>query len=263
MNIFQPSEIVNIYSTSGQIRAGRKFSQTFVLAIMAGIILALTAAGTSYLASGFESLPLRRLVTGLIFPFGLSIIGLLGAELFTGNCLLVIPLQLNKISIGAMCRNLVTVYLGNLVGSLLIVLIWVRIQPAGQATDVYRQFITGLGNIKYSLSGDQLLLSAILCNVLITTAVLCSLTSKDPVGKVVGSFLPVSLFIFGGYEHCVANMFYLPLDFVLTGGRDVGQLVLNFLIVTTGNMIGGTILGIMFLTGAGHVKNQQGDKNDV
>ena len=175
---------------------------------------------------------------------------LAGSELFTGNCLILIPVLSRRVAPAAMARNLVVVYLGNFLGGLL-----------AAAGVVYSHTLDLFGGklaagaiataaAKCSLSPGDAFLRGVLCNLLVCLAVWMAASAKEPAGKVAALFFPIFLFVLCGFEHCVANMYYIPAGLMAQGlpeyaagavpALTLGNFVVkNLLPVTLGNLLGG------------------------
>jgi formate/nitrite transporter len=175
---------------------------------------------------------------------------LAGSELFTGNNLMVISLLERKITLPQMLIAWLTVYVGNLVGAVLVA--WLTV--AGGTFGAYYEALVATAAAKTSLTFGEAVLRGILCNVLVCVAVWMAMAAKEPAGKVLGLFFPIMVFVLCGFEHCVANMFYIPAGLMasvrygvtaegLTWGTFLGR---NLLPVTIGNIIGGGGLGALF-----------------
>ena len=235
----------------------------FLLAVMAGIYIALAGVGASVAPVSIEPASVAKLVGACLFPAGLTFVLLAGSELFTGNCLLVLPLLQKEIRPGAMLRSWIIVYAGNFLGSLLIA--W-----AVTAGHTFSLFDNGLAvsairtaAAKCSLAFTDAFLRGILCNLLVCLAVWISFAARDVTGKIAGLYFPILLFVLCGYEHCVANMYYIPAGLfsladsgyaqaAAAAGVDTASLSwANFLLchllpVTLGNIVGGTALGVVY-----------------
>ncbi len=258
MNLFSPAEIAKNYITTGQNKANMPFAKMFVLAIMAGVFIGL--GGVACTVSGV-SIPfpsVGKLIGAMLFPGGLTMVLLAGGELFTGNCLLSIPLLEKKITVGQMIRNWIVVYLGNLVGGLLVAAGMVYSHTLSLFGNGYAVSAISTAASKATLSFGDALIRGIFCNFLVCLAVWISFAAKDVAGKIIGLFFPVMIFVLAGFEHSVANMYFIPAG-LLGKGIDVyaqaavdagvelsgltwsGFFVTNLIPVTIGNIIGGAI----------------------
>lgn len=258
-----PAEIAKNYLTIGKNKASLPFGKMFPLALLAGMYIALAGVGATTAAVTVENASIAKLIGACIFPAGLTLVLLAGSELFTGNCLLSLPLLNGEIRFTQMLRSWGIVYLGNLLGGLFIA--W-----AMTAGHTFSLFGSGLAvsavqtaAAKCSLSFGDAFIRGILCNLLVCLGVWIAFAAKDVAGKIVGLFFPILLFVLCGYEHCVANMYYIPAGlFALTdpsytqaaaaAGIDVSALtwgnffLTNLLPVTLGNIVGGSGLGAIY-----------------
>lgn len=227
-------------------------AKLLVLSMLAGAFIAF---GALYFCVflGDPSMPfaVQRIVGGLCFSLGLVLVLCCGAELFTGNMLMVCALASKKIAAGAMAKNWVLVWLGNLAGALTAVAL------------VYFAHIAdmnggGVGNAMVSVAVSKvtpdwitLFFKGILCNIFVCLAVWIGFATRTVVDKVVGILLPISAFVACGFEHCVANMFFLPMGLLAKGAGfgaqidasalDLGGVFYNISAATLGNIVGGVI----------------------
>ena len=227
-------------------------AKLLVLSMLAGAFIAF---GALYFCVflGDPSMPfaVQRIVGGLCFSLGLALVLCCGAELFTGNMLMVCALASKKITAGAMAKNWTLVWLGNLAGALVAVAL------------VYFAHIAdmnggGVGNAMVSVAVSKvtpdwitLFFKGILCNIFVCLAVWIGFATRTVVDKVVGILLPISAFVACGFEHCVANMFFLPMGLLAKGAGfgaqidasalDLESVFYNISAATLGNIVGGAI----------------------
>lgn len=247
-----------------KMSAGMTLGKSF----FAGLMIGLGAAGSSVAAHNIANVGVARLTAAVVFPVGLMMVILMGAELFTGDCLLAIGLPEKDISVAEFIRTLTLVYLGNLIGG---VVLSVLIVMSGQLD--YSNGLLGAYTIKVALGKVGLtpmkaISSGILCNILVCAAVIMAVCAKDITGKLLVSFFVIMLFVTAGYEHCVANMYYITAGLlaklnphyvdvaVETYGLQIEQIGLlniknmivnNLIPVTIGNIIGGScFVGLPF-----------------
>lgn len=247
-----PAQIANTYVTVGVNKAKLPPAKMFVLAIFAGFFIAIAGASATIASATIPEPSTARLINALIFPGGLIMVVLAGSELFTGNNLLIIPLLEKKIRISELFRSWIIVYLGNLAGSLFVAALFVYSHAAGLFGGQLAQTLVNTAATKTSLSFSDAFLRGILCNILVCIAVWITIGASTAVGKVIGLYLPIAIFVLGGYEHCVANMFYIPAGIFSSGayqlasdGLNWGSFFLkNLLPVTLGNLAGGMLVGI-------------------
>ena len=209
-NFLSPLKVLEAYSEAGVKKFGKKFLPCFLLAVLAGALIALAAAASSTAAHTASSVGAGRLISGMLFPFGLSIVILSAAELFTGNSLIVISLLDKKVSFRSMLRNWLIVYSGNFLGSVLIAALCAYCGQLNYSEGALALYTMKLAEAKASMPFFNGFFSGIACNVLVCLGVFCSMTARDTSGKILGAFLPVALFVLCGFEHCVANMYYIP-----------------------------------------------------
>lgn len=259
--MLSPGEFVPFYAQVGAKKATNRTGRLALSAVLAGFLIASGAVVANTAGHGLTNAGVSRVVCGLLFPFGLIMVILTGAELFTGNCLITISLLEKKATLAGMARNLVTVYLGNFVGSLLLAAAIVysgQLELSGGALAVHT--IRTAAN-KCALPFGRAVVLGILCNILVCAGVMCSLCGKSLPGRAIGAFVPVSFFVIGGFEHCVANMYYIPAGMLAAGvpeyaalAQDAGVnltvlspmgLAANLIPVTIGNIIGGCGFGAL------------------
>ncbi len=244
-----PAQIAAAYEAAGTSKTKLPFGKAFLLGIMAGAFIALGGLG-SQIASVTAATPsAARVISSVVFPIGLFMVLVGGAELFTGNCLIIIPVMTKKTTFAGMFKNWIPVYLGNMVGGLLIALIAAFSHTYSFADGSLAQLVVNTAVTKANISFSDGLLRGILCNVLVCMAVWCSFAADELAGKILALWLPVMLFIIGGFEHCVANMYFIPAGMLAsmvhgieTEGLSLfGYFVTNLIPVTIGNIIGGSI----------------------
>ena len=243
MGINSPAEILDIWIGNGVKKANLPVYKMIVLGILAGVYIGfgvfVFTLATSVGGDAFQSM-LAKLVGAALFPVGLMLVILCGAELFTGNNLLVLALMSKKITAGQMLRNWGVVYIANLAGSVLIAFFFAR---SGLLQDAAAERAVAIAVSKTSLPFSEAVVRGVLCNMLVVLACWLQASSKEMVGKVLGIWFPIMLFVFAGFEHCVANMTYIPLSIFL--GADVtwgAFIVSNLIPVTIGNLIGGAVI---------------------
>lgn len=266
MNLFTPVEVIENYCGAGKTKADRGAGKTILLAILAGLFIAFGAAFANTASHAIDNVGVARMVSGLLFPVGLIMVILLGAELFTGNCLICTSVLNRQVTVLRMLRNWLLVYVGNFIGSLIL--------AAGCAFSGQFNYSAGglavytikVAAAKCSLSFGPAVVLGIFCNVLVCAAVLCSLSAKDTTGRFFGAFFPVAAFVTCGFEHSIANMYYVPAGLfammnpeyaalAAEAGIDTAALTwgnffgVNLLPVTIGNIIGGAALGVALYYG--------------
>ncbi len=259
-----PAEMARRAEYVGVRKAEAKTLEVFALAILAGAFIALGALfATTVTAGTGVAWPygVTRLLAGLVFCLGLILVVVGGAELFTGNNLIVMAWASRKVTTGALLRNWIIVYFGNFVGAL------------GTAVLVYvaRQYTFGGGavgstalsiaNTKVQLGFGQAIVLGILCNALVCLAVWLTFSARSTIDKIAAIIFPITAFVAAGFEHSIANMYFIPIGLLIkqfdpafaaktaeTAKLDLSGLtwsaffVNNLTPVTIGNIIGGVVL---------------------
>ncbi len=229
------------YCAAAEKRVTQSLPRLLLLGALAGAFIAF--AGVAASIGGALG---GKLASATIFPIGLTMVLLAGSELFTGNCLFLMPLLRRNITAGHMLRNWVAVYLGNLLGSVAVAFLVVQCG----ALDGIAEAAVAAAVTKAALPFGVALLRGVLCNFLVCLAVWMAFCAQSAGGKVVSLFGPIFLFVLCGFEHSVANMYYIPAGIFLAEKGEVTWLSLwqNLLPVTLGNMLGGCGLGgILYL----------------
>ena len=264
----RPDQILEKASATYEKKARQNIKKTLVLSFIAGIFIALGAVASTLASFNLLSDPnkigLGKLIQGLTFTPGLIFVLIAGGELFTGNNLMAIAFLDKKISVGDLLKSWLIVYFGNFIGSIFVAFL---IYKSGQwqiADNDLAARVILIANQKINLSFSQGMILGIFCNFLVCLGVWMALGAKDYVGKVLSAIFPVVAFVVSGFEHSVANMYYIPAGifaknipaFVEKTGLSLDELShLNFLNmftknlipVTLGNIIGGAILvGLLY-----------------
>ncbi|WP_296013367.1 formate/nitrite transporter family protein [uncultured Adlercreutzia sp.] len=238
----------------GVTKASMPGVKCFVSAMLAGAFIAF---GGMYFCTflGDPTMPFaaQRMVGGICFCLGLALVLCCGAELFTGNVLLICAKASGKISWGGVLRNWGIVWLGNLAGSLLALFIIYMTNLQGMNGGAVGEAFVSVAAGKVALDPATLFFKGIMCNILVCLAVWIGFAGKTVADKVLGILLPISAFVACGFEHCVANMFFLPMGLVLNlggfgaaGAITVGGIVYNLVLATAGNIVGGLLVGLAY-----------------
>lgn len=264
-----PAEVVEANMKGAEGKAALSVSRMVLLGMLAGAFIALGGAASSTAAHGIADVGLARAVCGMIFPVGLMMVILLGGELFTGNCLMIMAVLDGRVSWGRLLRNLAVVYLSNLAGALLTALLLTLSGNQNYSGGVLGAYTIKTAVGKAGISPVQGIASGILCNFLVCAAILMAAAAREIAGKIWAVFFPIAAFVIGGFEHCVANMFYIPAGMFAAmnpayaakaqeaygiTAEQLGTLngwngLVSLLFVTAGNVIGGmALVGVpMFL----------------
>lgn len=266
MNHLKPAEILETLTETGVGKANGSFIHLFTLGIMAGAYIAFAGAASNMAAFNLllddSSYGLGRVLAATVFTGGFILVTLAGAELFTGNSLMTIALAGKRITLTQMIRNWAIVYIANLMGSIIIAFLIFNTGIFSSGGDMLGTLTVKTGAAKVSMTFLQCFLSGILCNWLVCLAVWCTAGASSTAGKAAAAFFPIWLFATGGYEHCVANMYFIPAaifassngTFAALSGAGPealsnltwqGMFLGNILPVTLGNLSGGIIFVAM------------------
>jgi len=237
-------EIAGKWEGIAKTKASLGVLSCVLLGILAGMYIAFGALGCTIVQNAVGG-GMGKFLGACVFPAGLILVVMAGGELFTGNCLMAGPAVKKAIGWGGLLRNWGLVYLGNMAGALLLALIAYYGGFFNQA-----ELAKAAGSIavnKCALSFGQAFLRGVGCNVLVCGAVWMASGAENAAGKAVCCFFPVMLFVLCGFEHSVANMYYIPLGMLTQCGVSAGDYVLhNLLPVTLGNITGGGVLALIY-----------------
>ncbi len=233
-NYLTPKETADYISDLSCAKASMSVKKRFLLSFMAGLFISLGS-------QGFLTIYSDPFLRAAVFPVGLMLIILVGGELFTGNCLMTFGCLNKKINLKNFISSISQVWFGNLIGSLFVVLL-VYFSGMYKPDSTLANTVATVANAKVSLSFTQILLKGILCNILVALGVWFAYTAKDTIGRLFGCWFPVMLFVLCGYEHCVANMFFLPLGALVDNSITITKILSNIIPATIGNFIGGGLL---------------------
>jgi len=240
----------------GVKKANLDFWSMFALAVLAGAFIGLGAEFfTLVITDSGLGFGLNKLVGGLVFSLGLILVIVAGAELFTGNNLIVMAWVSGKLTLGQVMRNWIIVYFGNLVGSLGTVILMYLTRQWTFAGYRVGATMLNIANAKVNLTFTEGVARGILCNVLVCLAVWLCLSGRSVVDKIVAILFPITAFVASGFEHSIANMYFIPMGLllkdnpqvVMAAGKVTSDLVNlnlqgfvgNLVSVTTGNVFGG------------------------
>lgn len=256
---YSPAEIQDKVEKVGVKKARLPFLASFMLSIVAGGSIGL--GGLFFcivLADPSLGFAIQRVLGGVLFSLGLALVMIGGAELFTGNCLIVMAWMNRQIRTGEVLRNWATVWLGNLVGALgLVGLVFMAHHTDlnnGQVGVAVLKLAVG----KIAPDATTIFFKGVLCNILVCLGVWLAYAGRSVADKMAGMVLPVACFVAAGFEHCVANMYFLPLAWLLTvsgpvpEGIDVSVITLagivhNLVPATLGNIVGGAgFVGVVY-----------------
>jgi len=254
-----PSEMATRAEYVGVRKAETPVMTLFSLAVLAGVFIALGAVFATNTAAGSSTLPfgVAKLLAGLVFCLGLVLVIVGGAELFTGNNLIVMAWASGKVTGQALLRNWGIVYAGNFVGSISTAVLVFLSKQYLSGSGIVGETALIIANGKASMEFFQAMVLGILCNVLVCLAVWMTFSARSTVDKIATIIFPITAFVAAGFEHSIANMYFVPYGlfikqfdpgFIVATGIDVtsltwGNFLFNNLVpVTIGNILGGGVL---------------------
>ena len=262
MKHLKPADILEKILESGELKTKMPLKKRIIFGIFAGVYIAFAGAGANMasfnLLANPETFGLGKILSGTIFTTGIMMVILGGAELFTGNTTMLAAVADKRISFISMLKNWIIVYICNFVGGALIAFMVYYSGGLNAGEGMLGAMTLRIAAGKVNMDFGQALVSGIMCNWLVCMAVWVSTGAQTTVGKIFSVFFPIWLFVTAGFEHCVANMFFIPAGIFakesgiflsisgigsealsnLTWG---GMIVNNMLPVTVGNIIGGAV----------------------
>lgn len=244
-----PPQVCEKWVEIADYKAHLKTYQTIMLAIMAGLFIALGATGYVMMSASLqgELAGLGKFLGAVLFPAGLMLVVLCGGELFTGNNLIAIGFYHRRLKWHKVLVNWTLVLFGNAVGAYFLAFVLAK---SGMLSAATQDYAVNLATSKAALTFTQAVLRGFMCNILVSLAVWMQTSAEDTAGKILAMFFPVLLFVVCGYEHSVANLFYIPLGQLL--GADVSLSAMwlkNILPVALGNILsGGVFVPLMYHT---------------
>jgi formate transporter len=262
LDALPPAQVAKKAETVGLTKAGMATFDVFVLSVLAGAFIALGAIFATTVAAGGAELPygVVRLLAGLTFTLGLVLVVVAGAELFTGNNLIVMAWASRRVDTVALLGNWVVVWIGNFVGAVATALVVYVSEQYTFGGGAVGQTALGIAATKTSLGFVQAIALGMLCNALVCLAVWLTYGAHTTTDKILAIIPPIAAFVAAGFEHSVANMYFISIgllvksddDFVAgldpTTAPDLSDLTWgsffldNLLPVTIGNVIGGALM---------------------
>ena len=261
MNLFTAAETAANYANAGAAKTKLPISKMLILGILAGLLIGFPSCVTNMATYALENNSTIRMISGLLFAFGLGTVILTGAELFTGNTLITISVLDKKASLAGMLRNWVFVYIGNFIGSMLLAAICANFGWLSAGGNGLAAFSMKVATGKMTMPFQNAFFMGVLCNILVTLGVLMSLSGKDGASRFLGAWVPVMFFVLCGFNHSIADMTYCMLGLFAKNipsyaeaARSAGvalehltwgnYFASNMLPVTLGNIVGG--VGVAF-----------------
>lgn len=256
-----PAEIVEANIQTGIYKVNLSLKKMVLKGMLAGAFIALAGAASSTASHAISNVGAARSLAGAVFGVGLMLVLFMGADLFTGNCLSITAIIDKKITWKQMIYNLIIIWFSNLIGALIIDVLLVASGNLDYSHGLLGAYTIKVAVGKVAITPMAGLTSGILCNILVCFAVLMAVAANDIGGKVWAIFFPILAFVICGFEHCVANMFYIPAGMMAAANPEyvevaietygltmeqIGSLTVmnslaNFIPVTIGNIIGGMV----------------------
>ena len=260
---YQPAQMIQKMEGACVVKAARDTTSMVLLGLLAGFFIGLGAVFCTLVTTetglGFG---LGRLLGGLSFSLGLILVVVGGAELFTGNCLMVAPCMSARVSGLQLLRNWVIVYSSNLVGALILVAVIFYAQFWALGGYEVGANALMIANAKVNLAFVPALCRGIMCNILVCLAIWLCFAARSVTSKIMAILFPITAFVACGFEHSIANMFFIPMGMAVAGQAEVVQaagvsaaqignlttlgFVNNLVPVTIGNTIGGSLVGVVY-----------------
>jgi formate/nitrite transporter len=259
--LYSPAEIAKELMETGCRKSSLPTYALLILGMMAGAFIAFAAAGSNVAIHTVESVGIAKALAGTLFTAGLMMVIIAGGELFTGNSLIIISCLEGRNKWPKLLRNWLWVYLGNFIGALIIAFFVVKSGQLNFSDGALAGFTIKTAVYKTGLTFENAFFMGVLCNWLVCLAVWMAAAAKDVAGKVLAIFFPIWLFVASGYEHSIANMYYIPVGILAKANGDWVNAALsmgvspealeglnwfslvtrNLIPVTLGNILGGAL----------------------
>ena len=267
MGFNAPQQVAEAVTNMGKTKGNLPILQMIILGIFAGAYIGFGAELCTMILTGTAAklgLGVAKLLGGAVFSVGLMLVVIGGAELFTGNNLMIVGMVSGKITAKELLTNWFFVYIANFLGSILLCAIMYYSGLWKSGASANGQVALNIAAAKCNLGWGEAFARGIGCNWLVCLAVWLAIAAKDVAGKIWGIFFPIMAFVASGFEHCVANMYFVPYGLFLKGNAALADQVVNLgakadaltwggflsnnlVPVTLGNIVGGAIfVGIAY-----------------
>ncbi|SHI80587.1 formate/nitrite transporter [Dethiosulfatibacter aminovorans DSM 17477] len=238
-----PGEIANSWIGIGKKKANLPIMKMILLGIFAGVFVGFGAHADIIVMQTLGKtvdVGFAKFMGAAMFPVGIILVVVAGAELFTGNCLIAVSVLTGEEKMKNMLKNWTFVYIGNFIGSIALAFLLAKSGLYGEAATAKA---IAIAEGKANLAMSPAIIRGIMCNIMVVLAVWMQSGAKDITGKVCTLWFPVMAFVLSGFEHSIANMFFIPLGKFLGANLTWAQMWVNNIIpVTIGNIIGGAII---------------------
>lgn len=247
---YSPREIAERVETVGVTKANLPFTSMVALGVLAGGFIGLGAMfSTLVLCDAELGFAISRVLAGVVFSLGLILVVIAGAELFTGNNLLVMTYVAGRISLGKLLANLAVVYVANFIGAVGLAAVVALSGHDRLGDGAVGRTAVAIASAKVALPVAEAFFRGVLCNVLVCLAVWLAMAGRTVSDKILAIIFPVAAFVGAGFEHSVANMYFIPLGAFLGGDITVADTLHNLVPVTLGNLFGGAgMVGLVYHT---------------
>ena len=262
-----PPDMALACEAAGATKAGRDVLALIILGLLAGAFIALGSVFMTVVVTGAGDLPwgVGRLLAGLVFSLGLILVIVGGAELFTGDSLMIVACASRRITLVALLRAWSLVYIGNIIGAIGTAMLVFLAGQHGFGDGAVGKTALSIASSKASIETVPLFFLAVLCNVLVCLAVWMSFGARTITDKVVVIVPPIAAFVAAGFEHSIANLYFLPYalaikawagqEFWISIGQDattyagltISSAMHNIVVATVGNLVGGSLMvGVVY-----------------
>ena len=257
-----PLEIARNFVEIGIHKVKLSAWKMLILGFFAGMFIGFAGIASTTASATIASASVARLVSACVFPAGMAMVLVAGSELFTGNNLIIISVLQKKATVAGMLKNWFFVFLGNFIGAGFVAVMVVYSHVPDLYNGLLAQKVVAAAMSRINQSFSEAFMRGVLCNILVCIAVLMATAARDIAGKVWAIFFPICAFVVGGWEHCVANMFYIPAGIIaatndtyvakaeelygitaaqISASVNVGGFISNLIPVTIGNILGGMV----------------------
>ncbi len=249
-----PREIARLSCISAEAKIAWTVPQMLILGGLAGAYIAFGGWAMTVVTFDVPIVGVAKLLGGTVFAIGLLLVVLAGGELFTGNCVMPLAVMAGRISMKDVLRNWCWVYLANLIGTVVVALL---LYNSGLWHGAIGAKALMIASKKMGLGWSQAFFRGILCNWIVVLAVWLSMSAENVVGKIWAIYFPIMVFVASGFEHSIANMYFMTMGLLLKGHSEVVALVAlsdgglgvvsiwgfvnNLIPVTLGNVLGGVL----------------------
>ncbi|OOO00432.1 MAG: FdhC protein [Epulopiscium sp. Nele67-Bin004] len=265
-NYLTSSEITDYTIAAGVGKIKRNKMAVLAMGILAGIYISLGAIASSTAAHSIANVGFQKFITGMVFPVGLMMVVLNGADLFTGNCLIIMSVYEKKTKMAELMEDLLIVLAGNFLGAVFMAFLQANSGLFRLSDGMFAYYVFKVAYGKATLPWMEAFVLGIICNIFVCSGILMVYSAKEVAGKVLAGFFSISAFAISSSEHIVANMYYVPAAMFAKGNTELVEMAMEFgtkpeylekitwgnfffnnaIPVTLGNFLGGVIVGTLY-----------------